>query len=150
MVHELFSMHFPKIAERETSGIKVLPDNDDGLPIGHYFFMENYCTDQDCDCRNVYVTVFDGLTGKVHATIGYGWESYEFYKKWMREDNEDVINMFKGPALPLYGQQSPYAEHWLKIFKDIVEGDPVYQQRLISHYQIMKKAVAEGKIKGLE
>jgi hypothetical protein len=150
MPHESFPDHFPEIAKHETRGISVPFDGMLGLPMGQYIFLEQYCTETDCDCRNVYIVILNAASGDICATITYGWEPYEFYTKWMGDDAKEVIEMFKGPALPFWGKQSADSRHWLKIFTDMIESDAAYRETLIRHYGIMKDAVAQGKIKAAE
>ncbi len=48
-----------------------------------------YCNEIDCDCRRVLIQVLSPNTDdKPWATIGYGWESPEFYHKWAMENVE--------------------------------------------------------------
>ncbi len=141
MSHTAFSHLFPRIAENETRVITILSRAITGLPKGKYAFMEFYCTDSDCDCRNVYIHVNDLRTGKQLATISYGWESLEFYKDWMGGEDE-TLETFKGPALAPLNRQSKYADLLLAVFKETIETDQEYAARLVRHYHLVKDTIA--------
>lgn len=57
------------------------------LPDGEYSFVDTHCTDPECDCRRTLIQVF--LDGKHVSTIGFGWETPKFYKKWMGGKAQD-------------------------------------------------------------
>lgn len=147
MSHVLFGYFFPEIAARETRCI-ILPDRrTDGLPAGHYAFLELYCEKGDCDCRNVYIWVAHPKYKDPFATICYGWKSLDFYRKWMyAEDINDRVREFKGPSLPaFYAHQTEYSPFWLNIFKNMIKTDKDYIRRLERHYNMFKKNVREKK-----
>ena len=77
-----FMERFPELGARETRSVTV-PQRQD-LPEGEYGFVELYCNQPGCDCRRVMIHVLRPETGwsKVWATISYGWESLDFYRKW--------------------------------------------------------------------
>ncbi len=66
-----------------TVGLKDGPQ----LPDGYYTFVDFYCTKASCDCRRTLIQVL--LNGTHVSTIGFGWESPEFYKKWMGAKSDD-------------------------------------------------------------
>ena len=92
-----FMERFPEVGARETRSVTVPPRQD--LPEGEYGFVELYCDEPACDCRRVIIDVLRPETGwsKIWATISYGWESLDFYRKWGGQEN-DPIEM-KGPYL---------------------------------------------------
>jgi hypothetical protein len=55
------------------------------LPDGHYTFVDTYCTDKKCDCHKTILTVIHD--DRHVSTVHYGWESEEFYIKWMGGDD---------------------------------------------------------------
>src|SRR5439155_5169319 len=111
-----FYSRFKNIAEKETRSIKITA-SDLGVPRGEYMLLENYCTDKRCDCRKVMINVVEvNPPRRILATIGYGWESVEFYTKWMYGD-EKIARSITGAYLELGGIQSQYAQHFLEIFK---------------------------------
>ena len=147
MSHTAFRILFPEIAEKETRVINIISKKVTGLPLGVYAFMEYYCTDLDCDCRNVFIHVMHLESGNLFAIISYGWESIEFYKDWMYgEDNEFVLNNFKGPALAAMQRQSQFANGWLEMFKEIIDTDKDYADRLERHYHLVKTALGNKKL----
>ncbi len=130
---------FPDIASAETRSATV--HGYKGLPDGSYGFLEYYCNEPNCDCRRVFIIVISQDTGdKTLATINYGWESDEFYIKWIGYD-EDIENL-RGPALaPPPALQTKLAPHLLKLFKEVVLKDGEYIKRLRRHYSMFRQAV---------
>jgi hypothetical protein len=62
------------------------------LPDGDYTFVDMYCVDPECDCRKTMIHVL--RNGTHVATINFGWESPEFYRKWMgRAENGSMPDM---------------------------------------------------------
>ena len=92
-----FMERFPELGARETRSVTVT--HGQNLPEGEYGFLELYCNEPGCDCRRVVICVLRPETGwnKVWATIGYGWESLDFYWKWSH-GSSDPVEM-KGPYL---------------------------------------------------
>ena len=64
------------------------------------------------------------------AFIAYGWESKEFYRRWLKMDDPTVISEMQGPILNKASPQSKYAPAFLKLVKDVVLSDPAYAARL--------------------
>src|SRR5882724_5355072 len=114
MAHTVFYHYFPEIADKETRVIIISDKSDTGLPKGEYAFIDLYCTDLDCDCRNVFIDVFNLQSRESVATISYGWEPLEYYKDWMGgEEDEYILKNFKGPDLVPLAKQSQFANRWL-------------------------------------
>lgn len=144
MSHIAFGEFFPEIAAKETRVVTVIDQAITGLPLGSYALIDLYCTDPDCDCRNVYIHVVrEGFSGLI-ATITYGWENLAYYQEWMggRED-DDIVTQFKGPALAFGGVQSQYADRLLRIFENILQTDKEYSDRLQRHYQLVKSVIKD-------
>ena len=144
MSHIAFGEFFPEIAAKETRVITVVDQAITGLPPGSYALIDLYCTDPDCDCRNVYIhVVHEGFLGLI-ATITYGWENLTYYKEWMggREDN-GMVAQFKGPALAFGCVQSQYADRLLRIFENILQTDKAYGDRLQRHYRLVKNVIKD-------
>lgn len=141
-MHTAFGNLFPEIADKETRVITIIDQEFTGLPLGTSVLIDLYCTDQDCDCRNVYINEVNQAFDKPLATITYGWESLHFYKEWMGGDDEMLVEL-KGPALATLASQSQFAPKWLEIFKDILNTDPAYANRLQRHYELVKSSIQE-------
>jgi len=70
------------------------------LPPDQYALIELYCNEIGCDYRRVCFNVYSDAKKGFIAVIAHGWESKEFYRKWMHgEDNPLVINDLMGPML---------------------------------------------------
>ena len=77
---EAFHKRVPNIGMSEYRSFTALEI--EGLPSAEYGFMEFYCNDPSCDCRRVQLVVIaPEVTKRFLATISYGWESQEFYRK---------------------------------------------------------------------
>ena len=142
MSHTAFGEFFPEIADKETRVVTVIDQALTGLPLGAYALIDLYCTDLDCDCRNVFINVVhEGFPGPV-ATINYGWEKLSYYKEWMGGEEDDyILRQFKGPSLAIAARQSQFAEKWLRIFEDILRTDKAYANRLERHYHLVKDLI---------
>lgn len=129
-----FQSRFEEIALQESKIIMVNSRNA-RVPIGTYSFMENYCEDNTCDCRKVMVNFVHIKSKEILATIGYGWESVNFYTKWMYGDRK-IAQILSGVYLEPGGIQSKYSQAFLELFKHYL--DKEYIERLKKHYKIFK------------
>ena len=137
MMMTTFSTRFPDLAWRETRTITVR--GLDVLPDGEYAFLESYCDDANCDCRRVMLRVLGRASGpQVWATISYGWESEQFYERWVGRAEDGWDN--KGPYLDPLNPQTPYADALLRMFEYVLT-DRAYVERLKRHYRMFKAAV---------
>jgi hypothetical protein len=133
-----FYTRFPDVAERETR-VVTLPRSMGGLPADNYAFIEMFCSDPQCDCRRVVILVWPDLSpGKTLATINFGWETVEFYTRWMRGDEQAGRKSASATLDPL-NPQSRHSELLLALFCDVVSNDPAYVQRLARHYEMFKQ-----------
>ncbi|MBA3713959.1 MAG: hypothetical protein H0W76_16135 [Pyrinomonadaceae bacterium] len=131
-----FSAKFADLAWQETRTITVR--GRDELPDGEYGFVESYCDEVSCDCRRVMLTVLGRTSGsRVWATISYGWESGEFYERWVGRAEEGADT--KGPYLDPFNPQSRYANVLLGMFEYVLT-DRAYVERLARHYRMFKVA----------
>jgi hypothetical protein len=140
MPYTSFHHFFREIAARETRTMNVMRE-DDVVPKGSYGLLEMYCDDPGCDCRRVFLEVYDWERGQDMAFIAYGWESREFYRKWFSGNDPEIVRDLQGPVLNVGSPQSKYAPAFLKIVKDVILSDPAYIERLKRHYQMFKEKV---------
>lgn len=141
MPYALFHDYFPDIAEKETRTITVLENSPWDLPSAHYSLLEMYCDEPDCDCRRVFFYVVSSLTKQAEAVIAYGWESPEFYAKWMGDDDPKIIDELKGPVLNLASPQSDIAHLVLDMVEKVVLQDQAYIQRVKTHYWMFRHRI---------
>lgn len=116
MPYAMFLQHFPEIAELETRTITILQRSPSGLAPGDYSLLEMFCDEPGCDCRRVMFCVVSSRTKDVEAVVAYGWESRDFYVKWMGDDDPHVIDDLQGPVLNLASPQSKHAPAILNAF----------------------------------
>jgi hypothetical protein len=132
-----FGVRYPALAQKQTRGITVV-DATLGLKIGRYGFFELFCTETDCDCHRVMISVI-GPGEKVYATIGYGWEDMSFYTKWTYGDSEMARDMIGVQLYPLC-PQTKYSGILLDIFKEMITEDPKFALRIREHYEMFRNA----------
>ena len=140
MPHVAFQSRFGELAERETRTV-ILPKRTAGLPPGDYSLLEMYCDEPGCDCRRVMFSVFSSASKSVEAVIAYGWESRDFYARWMHDDDPRMLRELQGPVLNLGSPQSPRAPAILDLVKNVVLRDARYIERLKRHYRMFREAV---------
>jgi hypothetical protein len=75
---------------------------------------------------------------KIWATISYGWESLDFYRKWGGAGSDPIE--IKGPYLDPLNPQTKYSSALLHLFQFLIQS-PHYVDRLQRHYQIFREAV---------
>jgi hypothetical protein len=133
-----FMERFPKLGAQETRSVTVTRQQD--LPDGEYGFLELYCDEPGCDCRRVMIDVLPPETGwsKIWATISYGWESLEFYRKWGGAGCDPIE--IKGPYLDPLNPQTKYSGALLNLFRFLVQS-PDYVERLKHHYQVFRELI---------
>ncbi len=130
-----FYTKYPDLAVNETRTITVRGRDD--LPDGEYGFVELYCNQVSCDCRRVIIRVMTPTTGpKIWATISFGWESVDFYARWMGS-KESAMDC-KGPSLDPINPQTKYSLVLLSLFEQLLT-DEKYVERLKKHYELFKR-----------
>jgi hypothetical protein len=138
MTYTGFHVHFEKIAMQQVRSLSFRHHS--SIPDGDYAFMPMYCDDKTCDCRRALIAVLQvspKYGQRQVATISYGWEKLDFYKKWSHSLPPDMLKMFKGPALDYLNKQSPHAEDLLQAFINTAL-DNVYIERLKKQYAMFK------------
>ncbi|MFZ3047472.1 MAG: hypothetical protein WA151_16305 [Desulfatirhabdiaceae bacterium] len=143
MPYAAFYNLFPEIAETETRAVTLLHRFVFNLPPASYSFIEMFCDEAGCDCRRVFLCVISSLDEKPKAVIAWGWETEDFYKKWMGSDPID-IDMLKGPSLNLASPQSEIAPALLNLFKQVLLPDQDYIERIKRHYHMFREKI-DGK-----
>lgn len=139
MPHQQLHEVCREIAEKETRFL-IFQENYKDLPKGEYGFVELYCNENTCDCRNVYIQVINPKHTEPLTTISYGWESLKFYEDWMGGKADDVIRNFKGPALT-FAKHSTFANTLLELFTEVIIEDDSYVERLKKHYMLFKNEI---------
>ena len=143
MPYVAFHLFFPEIAEKETRTVTVLRKTGDGLPPGDYSFLELFCDEPACDCRRVFLSVISSRRKMLECVIAYGWESRDFYVRWMGDDEPVVIDTLHGASLNMTSPQSDLAPAILELFKKVLLQDGAYIVRIKRHYQVFRDRIDE-------
>lgn len=141
MPYALLHDHFPDVAERETRTIIVLEDSNASLPPGRYSFLEMFCDERGCDCRRVFFYVVSSRRNDVEAVIAWGWESPEFYAKWMGDNDPQTIAELRGPALNLGSPETHLAPAILEVVRNVLLRDAAYVDRVKRHYVMFREKI---------
>lgn len=141
MPYVQFHDHFPELADRETRSIKVMPDSGTGLPADEYGFLEMYCDERGCDCRRVFFYVISASRKKTEAVVAWGWEETDFYAKWMKDDDPEILAELKGPILNAGSPRTELAPAILELVRKVLLVDAAYIERIKRHYQMFRARV---------
>lgn len=109
---------------------------------GLYDLVDLYCQEAGCDCRKVTIVVMDRQK-RPRATIGYGWESPAFYRKWGL-DPEGAWLLCRGYLDPLC-YQSRHAELFLEAVLSMLRDAPESVDKFKRRYGMFKDAVSPKK-----
>lgn len=133
-----FHTRCEETARKEIRSFRILtPPEPGGLPMDEYAILEFYCEDSGCDCRRGFFQIISNAkSGMVLASINFGWESGEFYRKRNPYVAEAAREITEGSLDPL-NQQSKFAPELLVLFQQIV-ADRTYRMRLKRHYEMFR------------
>ena len=146
MPYREFHDLFPDLAERETRCIIVPPGTvGSPLPAGEYALIELYCDESDCDCRRVFFYVQSSFREGPEAVIAWGWESRDFYARWMGDDDETMLEELQGPSLNLGSPETELAPALLEQIETILSADAAYAARIQEHYRLFRRRIEVGR-----
>ncbi len=146
MPYQAFIDFFPDLAKRETRCIIVPPGRvGSPLPEGEYALIEQYCNDGGCDCRRVFFFVQSSFRQGPEAVIAWGWESREFYARWMGDDDEASLDALQGPVLNVGSPQTDLAPILLEQVETLLSADTAYVARIREHYRLFRQHVDGGR-----
>ena len=126
---------FPDLSDNEIRKI-ILPQETFGLPKGKYYLLESYCTDKKCDCRKVMINVVNvEKPQEILATIGFGWETAEYYARWFgdKKTGQQMVGSYLEPGCI----QTSNSERYLKLTENSFR-DKSYIALLKKHYRNFK------------
>jgi len=141
MPYTVFHEKFPEIEKEETRSLIAIADPE--LPEGNYALVEAYCDEVGCDCRRVFFNIYSERRNEVVAVIAYGWENRKFYADWFGDNDPQIIDDLKGPALNLASHQSELAPILLDKIKYVLN-DRNYIERIKRHYRMFKDFIEKG------
>lgn len=131
---------FPALSQSELRNIFITERNPYPLiPVGNYAFLEMFCPDIDCDCRKVIIPIVSINPNKTWAILHYGWACEKHYQRWWGK-NHDGYRPLSGAYFDP-PTDNPLQQAFLELFKQMIESDPHYAQRIERHYQMFKKAM---------
>ncbi|MFO8056066.1 MAG: hypothetical protein R6V10_02070 [bacterium] len=139
----MFNEYFPETGAQETRNLIILEESK-GLPADTYTLFEMYCNEPGCDCRRVLFYVVSSSRNKMVGVVGWGWEDAEFYKRWMKDDDPEIIRGLMGPALNPGSPQSDLGPAVVELIKDIALQDEEYVERIKNHYRMFREKI-DGK-----
>ena len=144
MPYVFLHSYLPELASSETRSVIIFStDNEFGLPIGEYTFIELFC--DECDCkRGMFYVVRDGSKEPV-AVIRWGWGSKQFYEKWLSYKDDKLIKEMMEVGLNELSPQSPIANNVLRMFNKILFKDKKYLERVQNHYEIVRRKIKKTK-----
>ena len=144
-----FHSVLPELAAREVrfvrtgSGTAALAP---GLPADAYAYIEFCCEDLDCACRRVFLQVMaKNQPHQVFASINYGWEPEDFYRKKTPWDPDSASGTVRA-ELDAMNAQSPFSNVFLELFQQMVL-DAEYRLRLARHSRLFREALARRRPK---
>jgi uncharacterized protein YecA (UPF0149 family) len=82
----------------------------------------------------------DEYSNRIVAVIAYGWESREYYARWIGDDDPKILRELQGPVLNLLSQQSELAPALLKKVEWVLQ-DKRYLARIKRHYKMFRATV---------
>ena len=142
-----FHSYLPDVAALETRSLTLMSaDNEFDLPVGEYTFIELFC--DECDCRKAIFYVVKNQGRSPVAVISWGWETRQFYEKWLGFKDNNAIKEIIGVGLNSMSPQSPIAPKILDMFKAVVVKDVKYLERVKKHYEIMRQTIKKNKKRG--
>jgi len=135
---------FPDKAKTELRSAILSPSRmGDVDPLdGTYIFTEYFCTDLDCDCKQVLVKVFrvepnDDPPEDV-ATISHCWGPHS-------DSTWALLNSaLPSPFLDPFHPQALYASQLLDFWSHMVKRDKAYASRLRRHYGEIRAEAGKG------
>jgi hypothetical protein len=128
---DYFHEFYPDEARQET--VIYYASKESFLPEGYYAFLESYCSNPECDCKEVLIQIepqsspdplYFERSARPTAVLKYTWE--ELFSK-------------KNPVIHQEAPKSPLALIALKLFREYVETHSSYLMNLSKHYSMMKK-----------
>ena len=104
-------------------------------------FYEMFCNDYNCNCARVFFSVKSSSCRDTVATISYGWESFDFYAKWLMAEDPLMIAKMQKPTLNLGSPQTDLADNILKLFSQALLHDTGYIERVKQHYKMFRNKI---------
>ena len=112
------------------------------LPDDNYRLIDAYCAVPECDCRVAYIFVVRQCEpDEVLASTNFGWESLQFYKRFIKKYSPNVhASDLKGPTLIPWAPQSHIAPVLLEFLSPILQ-KPQLERSLRQRYHRFKAAL---------
>ncbi len=138
-----FHEYVPEIGIAETRSIRVPPQTGSPLPADEYGFLELYCNEPGCDCRRVMFRVLSEKRCRDEAIITWGWETPQFYEKWLRRADPETVGGLIGPCLNIGSPASAIAAALVEVTSQTLLRDRAYTDRIKRHYNMFRKRIGD-------
>src|ERR1017187_1306457 len=123
-----FGVPFPDLAARQMVMLWIDPPRKQ-LPVKAYGLLEYYCDEPGCDCRRVVLdAVSSDHPGRVFASIHFGWERLEFYRKWSATRDLGDARMLKKGVLDPAALNCDWADVLLAHVRKEVLAKPLHHE----------------------
>lgn len=146
MTYTLLYHILPDLAERETRCVAFLDPDPGEPPPGTYAFMEMFCAEPDCDCRNAIISVgrVDEQGATAVAQLRFCWEDEQYYQSI--DFDFDMIPSLPGVGSDIMSPSSPYLPNFISCFEMLCQenGQPFsssYVTRIKDHYRLFKEEI---------
>ena len=111
------------------------------LPDGDYRFIDMYCIDPSCDCRKAMIQVY--RNDVLVSTINYGWESPDFYQKWMGcPKDHDITTAMSGATIDVSSPDGVSPRGMLAFFNALLNDRWIAKFK--EHYAAVKRALRKA------
>lgn len=100
-----------------------------------------YCTDPGCDCRKTMIRVLHD--GRFVSLINYGWESADYYRRWMGNAALEALAPMAGASIDITSPDLVSRAGILGLFRALLNEQ--WKARFQSHYNLVKARVADGR-----
>ena len=125
----------------------VVIKDDPRLPDGKYDFVDLYCTDSSCDCRKTILQVHHN--DKLVSSVSYGWESPEFYRRWMGSADKfdkELASEMSGVSVDPFGPGLVSDVGIVILVKHLLTNDGGnWDSRIQSAYREIRKKLSDAR-----
>ena len=116
---------------------------DPNLPDGEYAFIDNYCTDNTCDCRKTIIQILHN--GKLVSIVSFGWENPKFYLRWLNSPSErELANEMSGVSIDFTSPDLVSPKGMLLLVNHLM--DETWISKIKENYRLIRKTTKPDNI----